>query len=305
MSAPVPAFDAAGNLYIFDVYNFRIRKVTPSGIITTVAGGGSGGDGGPATSAWVGGGGGDYGGLAADSLGNLYLAGLRKLIPTSRNTEGCLYSVVPTTTQIGLGGGSLSIDVIAARTDCPWLATSKASWLPLPESVREGNGTVTITIPANPAVTARSAELGIAGATVGVTQAGQPVQPCAFTLTPSALTVGSSGSTGSIAIVASLPECQWTATTSNNWVFLTGATAGNGSGSVAYAVAANNSTASRTGSLVVAGITVNIAQAGTATPTFTLNPTSAKSRSAIFDAAFVRYAVPAIPKAAKRKNGRR
>lgn len=48
------ATDDAGNLYICDGDNNRIRKVTPSGIITTVAGNGTfgfGGDGGPATSA--------------------------------------------------------------------------------------------------------------------------------------------------------------------------------------------------------------------------------------------------------------
>jgi len=46
--------DAAGNLYIADVGNFRIRKVDTSGIITTVAGNGVeaySGDGGPATQA--------------------------------------------------------------------------------------------------------------------------------------------------------------------------------------------------------------------------------------------------------------
>ena len=48
------AVDASGNLYIADAYNHRIRKVSATGIITTVAGNGSGGysgDGGPATSA--------------------------------------------------------------------------------------------------------------------------------------------------------------------------------------------------------------------------------------------------------------
>jgi len=45
------AFDSAGNLYIADTYNGRVRRVTPGGIITTVAGGGTGGDGGLATAA--------------------------------------------------------------------------------------------------------------------------------------------------------------------------------------------------------------------------------------------------------------
>src|SRR5579871_4769053 len=50
------ALDPAGNVYIGDEGNRRIRKITPGGTITTIAGtGGSGdtGDGGPATSATI------------------------------------------------------------------------------------------------------------------------------------------------------------------------------------------------------------------------------------------------------------
>ncbi|RKN64978.1 hypothetical protein D7231_27210 [Streptomyces klenkii] len=67
------ALDAAGNLYIADYQNHRVRKVGPDGIITTVAGDGSkgyGGDGGPATEASLK----DPAGVALDGQGNLYIA---------------------------------------------------------------------------------------------------------------------------------------------------------------------------------------------------------------------------------------
>jgi trimeric autotransporter adhesin len=67
------ALDGAGNLYIADSGNNRVRMVTPAGIITTVAGGfqgGFSGDGGPATSAELN----DPVGVALDSAGNLYIA---------------------------------------------------------------------------------------------------------------------------------------------------------------------------------------------------------------------------------------
>jgi DNA-binding beta-propeller fold protein YncE len=67
------AVDAAGNLFIADSYNNRIRKVDRNGIITTVAGNGSSGypgDGGAATDASL------YGpsGVAVDGSGNLFIA---------------------------------------------------------------------------------------------------------------------------------------------------------------------------------------------------------------------------------------
>jgi uncharacterized protein (TIGR03437 family) len=66
------ALDSAGNLYIADQNNHRIRKVS-GGTITTIAGTGSNGffgDGGPATSAWL-----SYPfALTADPAGNLYIA---------------------------------------------------------------------------------------------------------------------------------------------------------------------------------------------------------------------------------------
>jgi uncharacterized protein (TIGR03437 family) len=67
------AIDTAGNLFIADDVNCRIRKVSPAGIISTVAGNGNAGysgDGGPATSASLS----LPAGVAVDSSGNLFIA---------------------------------------------------------------------------------------------------------------------------------------------------------------------------------------------------------------------------------------
>jgi sugar lactone lactonase YvrE len=77
------AVDAAGNAYIADTFNSRIRKIAPDGTITTAAGDGTyghSGDGGPATAAQIG----YVFQLAVDAAGNLFLADgsyVRKIAP--------------------------------------------------------------------------------------------------------------------------------------------------------------------------------------------------------------------------------
>ena len=67
------AFDAAGNLYIADTLDNAVRKVTPAGVITTIAGTGLtgfGGDGGPAAHAILN----RPRAVAVDAKGNVYVA---------------------------------------------------------------------------------------------------------------------------------------------------------------------------------------------------------------------------------------
>jgi sugar lactone lactonase YvrE len=82
------AVDAAGNLYIADTDNHRVRKVDPGGVITTVAGDGTpgfGGDGSTATLAQLF----QPQGVDVDDSGNLYIADtennrIRRVDPTGR-----------------------------------------------------------------------------------------------------------------------------------------------------------------------------------------------------------------------------
>ncbi|MFN0106075.1 MAG: hypothetical protein ACKV2U_28795, partial [Bryobacteraceae bacterium] len=72
------AFDSAGNLYIADTANFRVRRVSRTGTISTVAGNGAerhAGDGGLATAASFD----EVRGLTIDAQGNLYISATSRI----------------------------------------------------------------------------------------------------------------------------------------------------------------------------------------------------------------------------------
>ena len=99
------AVDSAGNLYIADWFNARVRKVS-NGVITTVAGnGGTGfsGDGGPATAAEIGG----PTAVAVDASGNLFIATGTRI----REVSGGAISTVAGNGTAGLSGdGGPAVD---------------------------------------------------------------------------------------------------------------------------------------------------------------------------------------------------
>ncbi len=100
-------FDALGNMYVADRYNYRIRKIDASGIISTYAGNGSygySGDGGPATAASFA----EPSELCLDSYGNLYIADFH---------NGRIRKIAPSgTTSTLAGGGSSSGEGVPATS---------------------------------------------------------------------------------------------------------------------------------------------------------------------------------------------
>ena len=96
------AVDGAGNIYIADTINQRIRKIDGNGIISTVAGAGQqgfSGDGGPATSAKLA----LPQGLSSDSAGNLYFADSGNGRVRKVDTSGTITTVAGNGSAIGIG----------------------------------------------------------------------------------------------------------------------------------------------------------------------------------------------------------
>jgi type IX secretion system substrate protein len=117
-------FDVAGNMYIADSYNNVIRKVTTSGIITTIAGtgfgagsgsGGFSGDGGQATSAelW------NPLNMVFDNSGNLYFTDYNNNRVRMINTAGIIMTIAGGGTCSGTYCGDGG-QATAAKLDLPW-----------------------------------------------------------------------------------------------------------------------------------------------------------------------------------------
>jgi sugar lactone lactonase YvrE len=124
--------DQDGSLYIADPGNSRVRKVSPDGIMTTVAGNGTewfSGDGGPATSAQLD----SPAGVAVDGAGNLFIAESGRVRKVS--TNGIIQTVAGGVNLSGSSAdgnlatsASLSFPVAVAVDDAGNLFIADPGW---------------------------------------------------------------------------------------------------------------------------------------------------------------------------------
>jgi uncharacterized protein (TIGR03437 family) len=102
-------FDSTGNLYIADAGNNKIRKINPSGVISTVAGTGTpgfAGDGGLALSAQL-----AYpAGIAVDSSGNLYISDTNNLRVRKVAANGTISTVAGDGNSGNNGDGGAAVN---------------------------------------------------------------------------------------------------------------------------------------------------------------------------------------------------
>jgi uncharacterized protein (TIGR03437 family) len=229
-------FDSAGNLYIADRADQRVRRVSPSGIITAVAGNGTiggGGDNGPATAAQL-----QYpAGLTIDAGGNLYIAVLNNHRVRKVTPAGIITTIAGTgAAEFGGDGG---------------MALAATLWSPTDVLV-DASGTILVLDGRNRAVRKLT-----------------PIA-CTYTLSlTSSGVVSAAGSNGLRVSVGAPLGCSWTATSNAAWITITSAPSGNGEGAISYSVAPNTGSTSRTGTLTIAGQTFTVTQASPSAPTFT------------------------------------
>jgi uncharacterized protein (TIGR03437 family) len=177
------AVDAAGNLFIADTYNSRVRKVDPGGTISTVAGNGNkgfSGDGGPATSASLSG----PPAVAVDAAGNLYMADtlndrIRKVLAAAPT-----FTAAPASLSFSATAGSVAVApqlaaVTSAVSGLAWAASTSAPWLSVAPAAGAAPGLISV------GAGVGNLSPGTYGGTVTVTapQAVNPIQTIAVELT--------------------------------------------------------------------------------------------------------------------------
>ena len=105
-SIPGVDVDTAGNIYVDDLYNHRLRKINPAGVITTIAGtgvSGYSGDGGPATAAKI------YGTVQTymDRWGNIFFGDTYNNVIREITTAGIIYTIAGSGSTGFSGDGGL------------------------------------------------------------------------------------------------------------------------------------------------------------------------------------------------------
>jgi uncharacterized protein (TIGR03437 family) len=279
------AVDPAGNLYIADQGNNRIRKVS-NGMITTVAGNGGwgfSGDNGPATSAKLA----NPMGVAVDSLGNLYIA-------DSLNNRIRKVSNGVITTVAGNGTQGFSGDngpAASAQLEFPsGVAIDPAGGLYIADDtdrIRKvsngvittvaGGGTTGFRGDGGPATSVQlSSPSGVAVDSSGnllIADSGNnrvarlvasPTSGvgCVYSIDQSAQIFGAAGGSGSLGVLASAASCPWLAVSYAGWITVSPGGIAGGTGLVSYTVGPNPDSASRTGTVWIAGQSLTVNQSG-------------------------------------------
>lgn len=178
----------------------------------------------------------------------------------SPRTQTCVFEVWPATVSFGASGGAAPLAVTGPE-GCRWTATTPDGWLTLAGATGEGAGPMIVSATPNPAATTRTGVVQVGAASVSVVQAGAG---CDFDVSPTSRSIGATGGRFDVDVATSA-GCDWQSSSNAAWLSVS-SSRGTGPGRVAIAAAPlATGTASRTGTVSVAGYTVTVTQSAAPT----------------------------------------
>jgi hypothetical protein len=167
----------------------------------------------------------------------------------------CTYASSITSQSFGWSGGSGSA-AVSSPPHCSWAAGSPDGWI-MASGGGDGDGGITYVVAPNDTAVPRSGSITVAGQSFTITEDGAP---CSYSMSSPSQAFGETGGSGTVA-VSVIPGCDWTGTSNDSWISVSSG-GGNGNGTLSYAVAPNDTTSQRSGSILIAGQSVTVTQDG-------------------------------------------
>jgi hypothetical protein len=207
------------------------------------------------------------------------------LITFTQGTASCVSSVAPVDHAFPVSGGTLSYQVQTTAADCfwsvtgfpppplfsnpfapGWVAHTGANSYGLTGNFNAfdiGSRSFEVTAQSNAFnSTARSATLTFGGGPSATVT--QPAPTCQFTFSPASVTMPANGGTATVNLTGTGTDCTYTAAPAagSSWVTVTAGASGTAPATVTISVAANNTSAERTGRVIAVNGVLSITQAG-------------------------------------------
>jgi sugar lactone lactonase YvrE len=198
----------------------------------------------------------------APRAGTITAAGLT--YTANQAGTGCTFVLgPPASATLGAAATSGNTVAVTAPTGCTWTAVSNSSFIHITAgSSGSGNGQVTYNVDANPNAQALAGSMTIGAQIFPVNQAGVA---CMYSILTSSANYTSSGATGTVNVIATT-GCTWSAVSNQPWLLITSGTSGSGNGFVAYSVVGNNLSVGRTATITVSGTIYTVNQQGFVSP---------------------------------------
>jgi len=193
----------------------------------------------------------------------LYARGIKTIaLPSS---AGCSYALSAGVRAVVAQGESWSVD-LTTGSDCPWFVSGLPSWVKA-TSASSGLGSASIRFQAeqNPG-SALSGNFTLAGVPFTIFQNGTPTGTtagCSYLIqSNSTISVPVTGTSDGLIQVVTNQGCAWTAAKDASWITLRGGPSSSGNGTVSFNVSSNDTGATRSAAIIIAGQVIVVTQAG-------------------------------------------